>query len=293
MREVLAAHRPIGILSVGDKGLARRRGKPSLPSRGGQLSAKDMHVFSGRDHAPHQHLGLPGPQWWFRLTAWRDLLVGNTKPLDFPRDFPHLLPIDKDLRNLWTRIFLRNRTPHAQQASHLVLTPKTGPPRPLRLFFGRLAVSNLESPAVHLHARDLGNLFPGTVLLLRQGELCPRLGFRVALVRALLADPLGGPHDPLVGNLQLRLFRQVFAGLLETAGMTPRIDHLAEHGRTGRVIGTDSQSLGVREKKPCGIACIVRDDSCQTASPRLAWSSRPAISSRGMGSPQPPHLPAG
>ena len=201
--------------------------------------------------------------------------------------------IDKDLRNLWTRIFLRNRTPHAQQASHLVLTPKTGPPRPLRLFFGRLAVSNLESPAVHLHARDLGNLFPGTVLLLRQGELCPRLGFRVALVRALLADPLGGPHDPLVGNLQLRLFRQVFAGLLETAGMTPRIDHLAEHGRTGRVIGTDSQSLGVREKKPCGIACIVRTDSCQTASPRLAWSSRPAISSRGMGSPQPPHLPAG
>ena len=67
MREVFAAHRPIGILSVGDKRLARRRGKPSLPSRRGQLSAKGMHVFSASDHAPHQHLRLPGPRLRFRL----------------------------------------------------------------------------------------------------------------------------------------------------------------------------------------------------------------------------------
>ena len=37
--------------------------------------------------------------------------------------------------------------------------------------------------------------------------------------------------------------------------MTARVDHLAEHSRTDRVIRRDSQGLGVREKKPCDIAC--------------------------------------
>ncbi len=75
---------------------------------------------------------------------------------------------------------------------------------------------------------------------------------------ALLADPLGRPHDPLVGNVQLRFFFQVLAGLLKAAGMTARVDHLAKHSRTHRVIRRDSQGLGLREKKPSGIACIVR-----------------------------------
>ena len=42
--------------------------------------------------------------------------------------------------------------------------------------------------------------------MLGQGQLSPGIRLGIALFHALLADPLRGPHDPLLGNVQLRFF---------------------------------------------------------------------------------------
>jgi len=80
----------------------------------------------------------------------------------------------------------------------------------------------------------------------------------LALRDPLVTDSLRGPHDPLLANRQFGFLVKVFAGLLETGGVRSGIDHLLEDRRTDRVIRPDAQGFRLREKKPCGIACIAR-----------------------------------
>ena len=59
MGEVATPNRPVRLLAVADKRLARRGGEAALPSGGRQLLAEGMHVLPRGDHATHQHLRLP------------------------------------------------------------------------------------------------------------------------------------------------------------------------------------------------------------------------------------------
>ena len=145
---------------------------------------------------------------------------------------------------------------HAQQASHLVLPPEARLLRfaaALLLKLGGCGSEVVRRPSPRRRVAEL--VLRGLRCCSGKDNPAQVLRLSIALLDALLADPFGGPHDPLVGNVQLRFFFQVLAGLLKTTGVTARVNHLAEHDRTDRVIRRDSQDLGVREKKPCGIAC--------------------------------------
>ena len=87
--EPRAMHRPVGLLPVADKRLARRGGEAALPRGGGQLSAQGMHVLPCRHDAAHEHLRPPAPRFAGRLIVRRVFLLRRGKTLDFPHHFPH------------------------------------------------------------------------------------------------------------------------------------------------------------------------------------------------------------
>ena len=188
MREVATPNRPIRLLAVGDKGLPRRGSEPALPCGRRQLLAEGMDVLARGDHATNQHLRLSSTRLRFRLLAGGFLLVvGNAKTLDFPGDLPYPTEVEQTLGNLRTRVFLADLAGHAQQTSHLVLTPESRLLRPASFFFRRLAVADLQAAAIRFHASHLRNLCLRTrMLLLRQRQLRPNLRLSVALGRRAL-----------------------------------------------------------------------------------------------------------
>ena len=157
-----------------------------------------MHVFSRGDHAPHQNLRLPGtPLRDDSLARGRVLLVGDAKTLDFREIFrirsrsTKVLGICGQGSSSETVLAMLNRHPtlsSRQKPAFFVRCDSSSEGLRLRIWS--------RPPSISTQA-TCGTCSRGLPCCSGKGSPDHASVSASRCCHALLADPLGGPHDPL------------------------------------------------------------------------------------------------